>query len=76
MSAEIGNRPPTNGPARALLNADPETPIDELPELLDDVARWECTSCGAQKFTRPEGCSECGEERFQKIVPSGRCDER
>lgn len=55
---------PRNGPARALWEADENTPVNEIASLLNDVERWECTSCGVQKFTRPERCSRCGEAEF------------
>lgn len=62
---------PRNGPARALWEADENTPVSEISSLLDDVERWECTSCGKQKFTRPERCSLCGEAEYRKTVPAG-----
>ena len=60
---------PRNGPARALWEAPEDTPVREIPQLLADVARWECTGCGAQTFTRPETCSRCGGGEFRKTVP-------
>lgn len=62
---------PRNGPARALWEADKNTPVSEIGSLLDDVERWECTSCGKQKFTRPERCSRCGATEYQKTIPTG-----
>jgi hypothetical protein len=62
---------PRNGPARALWEADKNTPVSEIGSLLDDVERWECTNCGKQKFTRPECCSCCGATEYQKTVPAG-----
>jgi hypothetical protein len=62
---------PRNGPARALWEADEDTPVGEIASLLDDVERWECTSCGKQKFTRPRCCSRCGGTEYQKTVPAG-----
>jgi hypothetical protein len=61
---------PRNGPARALWEADKTTPVSEIASVLDDVERWECTSCGQQKFTRPECCSRCGEADYRKTVPA------
>jgi len=60
---------PRNGPARALWEADEDTPVGEIGSLLDVVERWECSTCGEQKFTRPERCSRCGEAEYQKTVP-------
>ena len=62
---------PRNGPARALWEADKNTPVSEIASLLDDVERWECTSCAKQKFTRPERCSRCSATEYQKTVPTG-----
>lgn len=64
---------PRNGPARALWEADKNTHVGEIGSLLDDVERWECTSCGKQKFTRPERCSHCSGVKYRKTVPG---DER
>lgn len=60
---------PRFGPAAALWRADAETPVDELPDLLASVARWECESCGSQRFGYPEACSECGGESFNRVIP-------
>lgn len=62
---------PRNGAARALLDADPETPVEEIPKLLADVERWECQGCEKQLFIRPMQCGDCGGERFEKVVPNG-----
>lgn len=60
---------PRNGLARALLEADKDTPVSDLPQLLEDVARWQCENCTRQKFTRPVQCSECSSEEFVKVDP-------
>jgi len=62
---------PRNGPARALWEADEDTPVGKIASLLDDVERWQCSSCGKQKFTRPERCTCCGGTEYQKTVPAG-----
>ncbi len=61
---------PRNGPARALWEADEDTPVTEIPALLEEVARWECVSCGEQRFTCPQRCRRCGCADFQKTVPA------
>lgn len=61
---------PRNALARALLDADPGDVPGNVPEILNSVERWECTSCGQQKFTRPEHCSCCGEAESRKTVPA------
>jgi len=61
---------PRNGPARALWEADEDTPVQQIPELLDDVERWECVECGTQKFTRPERCQQCCSTEFVRVVPA------
>lgn len=68
MSAR--KRAPANGPARALWEADADTSVHEIPELLEDVERWECISCGSQRFARPERCGECRSTEFTRVVPS------
>lgn len=65
---------PRNGPARALWEADGDTPVSEIPSLLNDVERWECINCGKQKFTRPTHCGECGEQEWVKTLPGGGDD--
>lgn len=60
---------PRNGPARMLSEADPDISFDELAQRLETLPRWECTSCGKQKFTRPQTCSRCSASEFQKTVP-------
>jgi len=62
---------PRNGLARALLEADPGDVPGNVPKILDSVERWECTSCGAQKFTPPERCTRCGGTEYQKTIPGG-----
>lgn len=62
---------PTTGPARALWEADPSTPVSELPDILQTVERWECQECGNQRFTRPAHCGGCGEHDFEKVSPGG-----
>lgn len=57
------------GLARALIDADPDTPIGELGDILADVSRDKCTDCGRQTFSRPARCV-CGGTEFEKIVPS------
>lgn len=65
---------PRNGPARALLDADPDTPVTELHEVLKHVPRWRCLNCGQEKFTHPQNCSSCGEGSFEKRTPKpGTC---
>lgn len=64
MSA--GSDAPRNGPAKALWDADPETPIEEIPELLRDVYRWECTDCGNVTFTHPGRCRRCKSTDFER----------
>lgn len=71
-STETETRGPRNGIAQALLEADPDTPIEELPKLLEDVEHWVCTSCGRKNFVRPTHCGECGTETFEQVVPSQR----
>lgn len=55
------------GIARALIEADPDTPVDELGTLLEDVPTWECCDCGDQRYTNPRTCTECGSQQFQKV---------
>lgn len=64
----VSVHPPKSGPARALWEADPDTPISEIPLLLESVDRWECSACGRQTFTKPERCGSCGTETFDRIV--------
>lgn len=59
---------PRNGPARALWEADKDTPIREI---LQSVDRWECNQCGNQRFTRPENCIKCGHGSFTKCRGAG-----
>jgi len=63
---------PRNGPARALWEADENTPVQEIPAILETVDRWECVSCEMQKFTRPGQCSRCGEQEFQQVEKGER----
>lgn len=58
---------PRNGLARALWDADPDTPVRELGKVLHTVDRWECTGCGALKLGVPQTCVECGAKEFDKI---------
>lgn len=69
-STDTDSPEPRNGLAQALWEADPDTPIEELPKLLDDVERWVCTGCGRKNFTKPERCG-CGSATFDRVVPSG-----
>jgi rubrerythrin len=66
MSAEH-RHDPRNGAARALLDADPDTDVSEIPELLADVERWVCVDCGAARYTNPITCGECGAANFEKV---------
>jgi len=61
---------PTIGPARVLHEADPETPIEDLPELLDQADKWRCERCGTTRFTIPGECGECGSSDFKKVEPA------
>lgn len=63
---------PKNGFARALDEASPDTPLQELPQLVETVAHWECARCGKKKFTKPTSCGECGGSRFNRITPEER----
>lgn len=66
---------PRNGPARALWEADKDTPVRKIPEVLASVERWGCASCGKQRFTRPERCSQCAGAQFEKVVPDAGDDD-
>lgn len=73
-STDTEPRAPRNGLAQALLEADPETPVEELPKLLEDVERWVCTTCGKKNFVKPKNdhCGQCGcTTSFDRVVPSG-----
>jgi hypothetical protein len=66
---------PRNGIARALWEADPDTSVDEIPELVEQADRWECSQCSTQRFTRPPACRECGSDSFEKIEATEANDE-
>lgn len=70
-STETEPRGPRNGIAQALLEADPETPVEDIPKLLEDVERWVCTDCGKKNFVKPTHCGQCGTKTFDRVVPSG-----
>jgi hypothetical protein len=63
---------PRNGLARALMEADPSKVPGNVPEILRDVERWECTGCEKHRFTCPERCSCCGDTQYRKVVPATR----
>jgi uncharacterized OB-fold protein len=58
---------PRNGPSRALWEAPPDTEVEDIPRLLDDVPRYQCDQCGTQRFARPVSCGECDSEEFTKV---------
>lgn len=60
------DRTPSNGPSRALLEADPD---ESVSEILKRVTRYECSECGESRFTRPQHCKECGCEDFDVVEP-------
>jgi hypothetical protein len=60
-----------NGPARALLEAPPDTPVRELPQILADVPRYECRACGNQRFARSAQCGQCGSDEIEKVPGPG-----
>lgn len=62
---------PRNGPARALWEADKDTPVSQIPEILKTVDRWECDHCGNRRFTLPEHCGQCQSTTFTKRDGSG-----
>jgi hypothetical protein len=61
------NAIPRLGPSRALLLAPSDTDVEEIPEILATVPRFECQRCGSQKFGRKDCCGECGAEEIEKI---------
>ena len=63
------NRAPRNGLALALLEADPDTPLEEIPQLVKHVERWVCAGCGKKNFGRPHQCAKCRSTHFEKVVP-------
>jgi uncharacterized OB-fold protein len=65
------NETPRVGPSRALMEAPPDTPVDEIPELLAEVPRFECQDCGAQRFGRSASCGDCGSEAIEKVPGPG-----
>jgi hypothetical protein len=63
---------PRSGPGRALREAPPDTNVDEIPELLATVPRFECQRCGSTQFFDHGGCRECGAEKIEKVPgPAG-----
>ena len=71
---EVPSPEPQNGIALALWNADPETPVEEIPKLLEDVKRWVCTDCEKETFVHPTHCGQCGATTFDRIVPNEEDD--
>jgi predicted RNA-binding Zn-ribbon protein involved in translation (DUF1610 family) len=66
------NHIPRVGPSKALILAPPDTSVEELPELLATVPRFECRDCGNQKFGRSDTCGECGGDEIEKVPgPAG-----
>jgi len=69
--AASGDHSVRNGPAAALAEAPPDTPVRELPRILAEVPRYECCSCGNQRFARSATCGECGSEEIEKVPGPG-----
>jgi hypothetical protein len=68
LEASMSSKGPRNGPAHALLKADPDA---NVAEVLAGVPRWECQGCGRQRFAWAVCCGECGAEEIEKVPGPG-----
>ncbi len=71
-STETEPRGPRNGLAQALLEADKDDIPGNASKVIEGVERWVCAGCGKQNLVRPTHCGDCGEETFDRVVPSSQ----
>ena len=76
MSAEIDSdaSTPRNGPARAILEIDPDDYPDAATAIraaLSTCPTYRCRKCRRERYGARQHCKKCGGVEFEYLTPDG-----